>query len=173
MDWSGLAGFSVSPVELIVRGSLVYLFLFAVFRVVLRRNVGSIGVADVLFIVIVADASQNAMAGEYRTVADGMVLVSTLVAWNVLIDQVGYRFPRLGKLLEPQPLLVVRNGRMLQANMQKEWLSRSELMSKLREQGIDKVAEVHRARMEGDGSISVITVKDHERAQRPPEPKRV
>ena len=164
MDWSNITSFSVSPLELIVRGTVFYLFLFAIFRVVLRRDVGAVGVADVLFIVIVADASQNALAGDYRTVPDGMVLVSTLVAWNVLIDRLAYRFPRIEKWLMPQPVLVVRNGRMLQANMRKEWISRSELMGKLREQGIDKLAEVHRARIESDGSISVVRMADHRKA---------
>lgn len=60
MDWSALFAFDVSPMELIVRGTLMYWFLFLVFRFVLQRDIGSVGVADVLLIVLVADASQNA-----------------------------------------------------------------------------------------------------------------
>lgn len=166
MDWSSIFGFSVSPIELIVRGSVVYLLLFAVFRIVLRRDVGAVGIADVLFIVIVADASQNAMAGEYRTVSDGIVLVATLVSWNVAIDRLAYAFPRLGRLLEPPPLLLVRNGRILVDNLRRERMTRAELMGKLREHDIDKLAQVKRARMESDGAISVIRFApdDHDEA---------
>ena len=153
---SEVFGFSVSPFELVVRGSVVYLVLFAIFRIVLQRDVGSIGIADVLFVVLIADASQNAMAGEYRTVSDGMVLIGTLVAWNVAIDRLAYRFPRFGRLLEPQPLLMVRDGVMLVANLRKERMTRADLMGKLRERGIDKLSQVKRARMESDGEISVI-----------------
>ena len=56
---------------MIVRGSVVYWFLFLVFRFVLRRDVGSIGVADLLFVVLVADVASNAMQGEYRSISDG------------------------------------------------------------------------------------------------------
>ena len=61
----------------------MYLALVLTFRFILRRDVGSLGIPDVLFIVIVADAAQNAMAGEYKSIADGIVLVATLVFWNV------------------------------------------------------------------------------------------
>src|SRR5690349_12251833 len=67
MDWGEIFGISVSPWELIIRGSAMYLFLYLLFRVVIRRRVGSIGMADILILVIVADASQNGMSGEYRS----------------------------------------------------------------------------------------------------------
>ena len=155
-DWGELFRFSVSPVELIVRGSVIYLFLFAIFRVVLRRDVSSVGIADVLFIVVIADASQNAMAGENKTVSDGIVLIATLVAWNVAIDRLAYAWPWLGRLLEPPAVLLVRNGVIQQANLRRERMTHAELMGKLRSRGVDKLAQVKRARMETDGEISVI-----------------
>ena len=69
LDLGRLFAFSVSPLELIVRGSAVYWFLFLIFRIILRRNVGSIAIADVLVLVVIADAAQNAMAGSYESVA--------------------------------------------------------------------------------------------------------
>jgi len=62
--WQELFGLSVSPFELIVRGTVVYWFLVLTFRFVLRRDAGSVGLADILLLVIIADAAQNAMAGE-------------------------------------------------------------------------------------------------------------
>ena len=79
MDWSWLVGFDVSPWQLVARGTLMYWFLFLVFRFLLRRDVGGLGVADVLLVVLVADASQNAMTASYHSVAKGHILVSTLI----------------------------------------------------------------------------------------------
>lgn len=159
MDWSELFGLSVSPWELIVRGSAMYLFLFLLFRVVVKRRVGSIGMADILILVIVADAAQNGMAGEYRSVTDGFILVSTLVGWNMLIDWLAFRFPALARVLEPPPLLLIDNGRVLRKHLRVELMSENELESKLREQGVDDPREVAKAYIEPDGQVTVLKKK--------------
>jgi len=101
IDWSEIFGFSVSPLELIIRGSLVYWLLFLLFRFVVRRDVGTVGIADILVLVLVADAAQNAMAGEYRTVSDGAVVVLTIIGWNVLLDWLAFRFRWFNRFAEP------------------------------------------------------------------------
>ncbi|HSI51845.1 MAG TPA: YetF domain-containing protein [Ideonella sp.] len=165
-DLRDLFTFSMSPIELMIRGSAIYVFLFVIFRFVLRRDVGSIAISDVLLLVLVADASQNAMAAEYKTVADGMVLVGTIVGWNWVLDWAAFHFDAVHRLLEASPLLLVRNGRILRRNLRKEYLTVDDLMSELRKQGVDSVAEVRSALMEGDGEISVIR-RDGRRLQRP------
>jgi uncharacterized membrane protein YcaP (DUF421 family) len=82
VDWGELFGLSMPLAEIVIRGSAMYWFLFLVFRFVVRRDVGAVGIGDLLVLVIVADAAQNAMAGEYKSVTDGIVLVSTLIGWN-------------------------------------------------------------------------------------------
>jgi len=156
LDLGRLFAFSVSPLELIVRGSAVYWFLFLIFRIILRRNVGSIAIADVLVLVVIADAAQNAMAGSYESVSDGFVLVGTIVLWNVALDFAAYRFAPLRRLLEPRPLPLVRNGRLLRHNLRKEFLTEDEVTAQLREKGIEDLAQVKQACMESDGQISVI-----------------
>jgi hypothetical protein len=108
-DGLGLARrFKVPAWELILRGSAMYWLLFLFFRLVLRRDVGAVGVADVLLVVLIADASQNAMTGGYDSVAEGAVLVATLIGWNLAIDWMAFRFPWAYRLVEPRPLLVIR-----------------------------------------------------------------
>jgi uncharacterized membrane protein YcaP (DUF421 family) len=155
-DLTRLFSFSMSPLELAIRGTAMYWFLFAIFRFVMRRDVGGIGIADMLLLVIVADASQNAMAGDYKTVLDGMVLVSVIIGWNFLIDWAAFRFPAVGRMLEAPPLLLVANGRLNHRNLRREFISVGDLMSELRKHGIEDLREVHRAFMEGDGHISVL-----------------
>jgi uncharacterized membrane protein YcaP (DUF421 family) len=156
LDWGKLFAFNVSPAEIVVRGTVFYWFLFLLFRFIIRREIGSVGVGDILVLVIIADASQNAMAGEYNSISEGMVLVSTLIFWNVLIDWLSYRFPRFHRFAQPEPLPLVRHGRILRRNMRKEFINDEELWNKLREQGIESLDEVKIARLEADGEISVI-----------------
>lgn len=156
LDWGELFGLSVSPLELIIRGSAMYLFLFLLFRVVIRRRIGSVGMADILVLVIIADAAQNAMSGEYKSVTDGAILVATILGWNVLIDWLNFRFPALRPWLEAPPLLLIRDGQLLRRNLRHEFVTEDELKSKLRERGVKEYSEVAQAYMESDGSVSVL-----------------
>ena len=155
MDWSELFGLSVSPWELVIRGTAIYWLLVIIFRFILRPT-GAVGIADVLLLVVIADAAQNAMAGEYRSITDGVILICTIIGWNVLIDWLTYTSPTMRKLLEPRALPLVRNGQLMRHNMRKELIAENELMSKLREHGVDDVKNVKSAYIESDGKISVV-----------------
>jgi uncharacterized membrane protein YcaP (DUF421 family) len=100
------------------------------------------------------------MAGGYETVADGFVLVATIVGWNWAVDWASYRSATIRRFTSPPPLVLVRRGRLIRRNMRREYLTNAELMACLREQGIDKLADVKMARMEPDGQISVIREGD-------------
>jgi uncharacterized membrane protein YcaP (DUF421 family) len=156
IDWNDLFGLSMSPAELVVRGSAMYWFLFLIFRFVVRRDIGAVGIADLLVLVIVADASQNAMAGEYRSISDGMILVATLIGWNVALDWLSYRFPVFRRFAEAGPILLIENGRMLKRNMRRELITDEELWAKLREADVDSLEQVKEAYIESDGQISII-----------------
>ncbi len=98
--------------HMVVRGTVVYWFLLLVFRFLLRRDVGSMGVADLLFVVLVADAASNAMQGEYKSINDGLVLLCTLIGWNFLLDWLSYHSPVIARFLEPVPEVLIRHGRV-------------------------------------------------------------
>ena len=148
--------FSLDPTELVLRGTLIYWMLFLLFRFVLRRDVGSIAIADMLVLVLIADASQNAMSGGYETVADGAVLVGTIAAWNWLFDFLTYRFPAVRRLIQAKPLRLIENGKVLRRNLRKEMITQEELMSALRREGVEQVDQVRLATMESDGEITVV-----------------
>jgi uncharacterized membrane protein YcaP (DUF421 family) len=156
IDWQEMFSISVSPLELFIRGSVIYLFLFLIFRVVLRRDVGSVAIADVLVLVIIADAAQNALAGEYKSITDGLILVSTIIAWNALFDWLAFRFPAIRHILEAKELLLIDNGRFVHRNLRREFLSVEDVQSKLRENGVEDAKQVKAAYLESDGAISVI-----------------
>ncbi len=156
VNWSALFGLSLPLAEILIRGTATYWFLFLLFRFVVRRDIGAVGLADVLVLVIVADASQNAMAGEYKTITDGMVLVSTLVFWNMVLDWLSFRFPFVRRIAEPSSLCMVKNGRMLKRNMRREFITDEELWAKLRQQGVTSLQQVKEVYLEPDGQFSVI-----------------
>jgi uncharacterized membrane protein YcaP (DUF421 family) len=159
IDWADVFGLGLSPLELFARGSAMYWFLFFVFRFVVRRDVGAVGVADILILVIVADAAQNAMSGEYTSVADGFVLVGTLIFWNVLLDRLSFQYRWFRVFATAPPLCIVRDGKVLRRNMRKEYITDEELWTQLREQGIFTLEEVKAVYIEMDGKFSVIKQK--------------
>jgi len=159
IDWAEVFGLGLSPLELFARGSAMYWFLFFVFRFVVRRDVGSVGVADILILVIVADAAQNAMSGEYTSVADGFVLVGTLIFWNVLLDRLSFHYRWFRVFATAPPLCIVRDGKVLRRNMRKEYVTDEELWAQVREQGVSTLEEVKAVYIEMDGKFSVIKQK--------------
>lgn len=153
---------AVQPAELFIRGSIIYLGLILTFRFLLRRDLGSLGMPDVLFIVLVADAAQNAMAGESRTITDGVVLVGTLVFWNMLLDWLAYVSPLMRQYIELPALPLIKDGKWVRRNLQRQWITTDEVLSKLRERGIVDVKEIRLATLEPDGELGVLKVDDAE-----------
>ncbi len=169
IDWRAVFVPDTPALEIIVRGSVMYLALFALLRVVLRREAGSIGVADLLVIVLIADAAQNAMASNYTSIADGILLVATIIFWAYALNWLGYHVPAVQRLLHPPPLPLVRNGQMLRRNMRQELITEDELISQLRLQGSETLADVEFAAMEGDGRISFVMREDKRGGNQAPE----
>lgn len=151
--------FSMSPLEILIRGSLMYWFLFVIFRFVLRRNAGSAGITDILFVVLLGDAAQNAMIGNGQTVADGATLIATLVGWNYLLDYLGCRYTLVSRLTDAPPVIMVRNGRLQGSNMRRENITEKEIRAKLRSADVDALDQVRAMYLEGDGSFSVLKKK--------------
>src|SRR4029453_2598094 len=135
IDWQHLLVPALPLAELILRGSLIYLGIFALMRFVLKREAGTIGLPDLLMTVLIADAAQNAMASEYHSITAGAVLIATIVFWNYALDWLSHRFPPGERLLPPPPLLLVKDGRLLRRHMRHELVTEEELMSHLRQQG--------------------------------------
>lgn len=156
MDWNEVFGIHFSLAELVLRGSAVYLALYTMLRVVIKRQSGVTGVADLLVLVLMADAAQNAMAGSYTTVTEGVILVLTIVGWSYLLDFLAFHSRTLSRIIRPSPLPLVKDGRVLPHNLRRELITRDELLSQLREQGVDDLSRVKTMFMEEDGQFSVI-----------------
>ena len=156
LDLNGIFTFSVSPLQLVLRGTVMYWFLFVSFRFLLRRDAGSVGIGDFLFVVILGDAAQNAMIGNANSATDGMVLIGTLVFWNSTLDFLGFHVPAIPRFTAPKRLCLVRDGRKLRRNMRHEFIPDAELEAKIREEGIGAVASIKRMYLEAGDETSVV-----------------
>jgi uncharacterized membrane protein YcaP (DUF421 family) len=146
---------SLHLAEIVLRGTLVYLFLFIILRV-LRREAGAVSIADLLLVVLIADAAQNAMASEYKSITEGAVLIGTIALWDYFLDWISYKFPWIYRVVNPAPLPLVKDGKIMRKNLRQELITEEELMSQLRQQGVPNLGEVKRCYLEGDGHFSVI-----------------
>lgn len=146
----------VSLFETVVRGIVMYLSIFVLLRVILRGRTSAVTVSDLLVLVLIADAAQNAMAAEYQTITNGVVLVATIVLSSFAMDWLAYRFAPIRRFVHPEHKPLVVDGRVLRRTLNEELMTEEELMTQLRLNGVEDASEVKAAYLEGNGEISVI-----------------
>jgi uncharacterized membrane protein YcaP (DUF421 family) len=159
IDWNSVFVPTIGIAEIVLRGTIMYLGLFAVLRFMGRCQAGNFGPADLLVIVLIADAAQNGLGKDYGSVTEGLVLVLTIVGWEYLIDWLQYRYPALRPLLTAPSLTLIENGQLNKINLQHELLSEDELQAQLREKEVVRYEDVQLAKLEGDGRLSVIKMR--------------
>lgn len=155
LDWRTIFVPTTNVVEIFLRGTIVYLFLFFTLRI-LRREAGAVGISDLLVVVLIADAAQNAMASDYKSITEGLILVSTIVFWDYFLDWLGYHSSSIRRLLRPAPLLLIKDGQLQRRNLKEEMITKEELQGLLREHGVLEMDEVKCCYLEADGHLSVI-----------------
>lgn len=155
IDWHSIFVPQESLLEIFIRGSLMYLAMYALLRI-FRRQAGSVGMADLLVIVVIADAAQNGMAGDSKSVTEAVLLIIIIVLWDFLFDWLGFRSKFFARVLEPKTLPLIKDGRLLRENMKSEMITYDELMSQLRQHGIERVEDVEKGSLESDGHFSFI-----------------
>ena len=142
--------------EVVIRGTIMYLGMFTLLRV-FRRQAGSVGMADLLVIVVIADAAQNGMAGDSKSITEAVALISTIVLWDWFFDWLGFKSQFWSRILEPEPLLLIKDGKSIKKNLDKEFIKEDDLVSQLREQGIEDIKHVKKCYLESNGHFSVLT----------------
>lgn len=148
-------GLSVPWWELVARAALVYLLLIVLLRVTGKRQVGQLAPFDLVLLLILSNAVQNAMNGGDNSFTAGAVSAATLIALNGLVGWATYKSKWLEGLVEGRPRVLVHNGRLRDDVLRAERLTHHELMAALRRAGCDAVSQVHAAVLENNGQISV------------------
>ena len=155
-NWLEVFAPQTSLLELAARGVILYFGILVLMRFMPRRAGAELATMDLIFALLIAEAAAHSL-GDYTSVADGIILIMIIMACNYLINILSYRVPLIERLVSAPPLQIIRNGELLRRNMRREFLTEEELMSYLRQQGIDDVKDVKSAHVEGEGKITVVS----------------
>jgi uncharacterized membrane protein YcaP (DUF421 family) len=134
----------------------VYVFLVVGLRVFGKRELGQLSLYDLVLVIILGNAVQNAMINNDNTLGGGVVAATVLLVLNWVLNRFVLRSRRAEHLLVGEPVLVVHDGKPIQDRMAREGITMDELMAALREHGLDGLSDVHLAVLESDGTISVV-----------------
>ena len=168
-QWAEVFVPDASLAESFLRGTVIYFAVLILFRVVLKRQTGGLGMADVLLIVLVSESVSPALSSESKSVPNGLVVAATLMFWTYAIDRLEHYWPWLQRQLEPRPVQLIADGAFLQDNMAKEGVTEEELLAQVRQNGLDDPKRVKAAFIESDGTVSVIPAEEGSEGAAPPE----
>ncbi|PYP56794.1 MAG: DUF421 domain-containing protein [Gemmatimonadetes bacterium] len=153
--------------DVALRTSIVYLFLLVGLRLTGTRQLGQMSTFDLVLLLIIANAVQNAMVGPDTSLAGGLVAAGVLIGWHRAIDWWRVRSRGLSRLLSGEGVMLIHNGKILQEHCVRAGITRDELQQALREHGVARVDDVMLAVLEPDGAISVVRYDDIKPGDRP------
>ncbi|HTJ61366.1 MAG TPA: YetF domain-containing protein [Candidatus Saccharimonadales bacterium] len=153
--------------EILLRTFVVYMTVLVLLRAAGKRELGQMTPFDLVVILVIANAVQNAMTGGDNSLIGGMLAAATLTVVNIAVGRWGSRVPFFRRLVASEPTLLLRDGKPMQAALDKERIDIEELEMAARQHGIADLADVTAAVLEEDGSISIIP-KDGTKVRRSP-----
>jgi uncharacterized membrane protein YcaP (DUF421 family) len=142
--------------EIILRTAVVYVVVLVLLRVAGKRELGQMSAVDLVVILVIANAVQNAMTGGDNSLIGGIIAASTLVAMNLIFGRIGIRIPLLEHLFTSEPTLLLDDGKLIESHLERESVTREDVEMSAREHGIGDLKDVEAAILERDGSISII-----------------
>jgi len=142
--------------QIALRTLIVYVFLLLGLRLTGKREVGQLTPIDLVLLLVISNAVQNAMVGPDTSLTGGLVAVAMLLGLNRLLAWLDWCCPGLRHYLEGQPTLLIQHGHVMHRNLDRERITIEELRAALREHEVADVSEVDLAMLEVDGTISVI-----------------
>jgi len=142
--------------EVVLRAGFVYLFLVVVLRISGKREVGQMSILELIVVLLISDAVQNSMVGDNTTLWAGPIAVLTLLGLDYGLSRLTLRSRRLRQVIEGEPRLLIRDGKLLKKAMREETVETEELRRAVRAHGVARIEDVRLAVLETDGSISVI-----------------
>ena len=141
--------------EFILRGLIIYVFLLVILRVTGKRQVGQLAPFDLVLLLVLSNAVQNAMNGGDNSVTGGVISATTLIVVNGIVSRVTYKSKTMERLIEGRPEILIHNGKLFTDVMEREQLTHHEVHAALRAAGCACVEEVQHAILENTGQITV------------------
>jgi uncharacterized membrane protein YcaP (DUF421 family) len=158
--------FQNNYIRIIFSSVAVYLFIILAIRLFGKKELAQLSVYDLVFILLISNAVQNAMVGPDSTLTGGLIAAASLFVVNYILKQLQFRFPKFGKAIQGEAIMLVFEGEILSSNMKNAGITEDELMEVIREHGVALVSEVDLAVLEVDGNISVLSTDLHKKTIR-------
>jgi uncharacterized membrane protein YcaP (DUF421 family) len=143
--------------DIIIRSVSVYLFMIAALRLFGKKELSQLNTADVILILLISNAVQNAMVGSDSSLLGGMVAAFALFTINLIFKKVMFKSKFIKDLVEDKPEILIRNGKPIFDTLAKIGISAEELEEAMREHGVEQYKDVKLAMLEIDGNISIIS----------------
>lgn len=143
--------------DLMLRAGVVYIFIIVALRLFGKKELSQLSVVDLVFILLISNAVQNAMVGENTTLEGGLVAAGTLFVINFTLKKLIYNFKPFEKLIEGEPIILIYEGVLQKKNIKKAGFTIQELDAAIREHGVEKIEDVNLAVLEIDGNVSVLS----------------
>ena len=143
--------------NIIARALAVYIFMIVAIRVFGKKELTQLSVIDLVFILLISNAVQNAMVGPDTSLSGGLIAAAALFAANFTLKKILYGHKKFSDLLQGEALTLIYNGSVNEINLRKAEITMDELSAAVREHGAESVAKVDLAMLEVDGNISVIS----------------
>jgi uncharacterized membrane protein YcaP (DUF421 family) len=149
--------FQNNYIRIIFSSVAVYLFIILAIRLFGKKELAQLSVYDLVFILLISNAVQNAMVGPDSTLTGGLVAAGSLFVVNYILKKMQFRFPKFGKAIQGEAIMLVFDGKILPSHLKYAGITEDELMEVIREHGVASVSEVDLAVLEVDGNISVLS----------------
>lgn len=155
LNWNGLFVPTMPIAEAVFRGTVLFLAILALFRVIPKRLIGRLALVDLLVVTIVAGVARNGLIRDAYSLTDGLVVIATIIGWSYVLDWASYHNHFIHSLLHQEPVRLIKDGVVDEANLEKELVTKKQLYSQLRAAvGNDAPAQIAEAWMESNGRIS-------------------
>ena len=143
--------------ELIVRATVAYFFLFGLTRALGKRELGELSAFELLLLVVVGDLIQQGVTEEDQSLTGAALAVGTIAFWTAVLGYLSFKHKQVAPAIEGLPVLIVRDGKILDDALHIERVTHEELVEAARKQGIADLAQVRYAVLEPDGKMSFVT----------------
>lgn len=143
--------------DAVLRAAAIYVVLLLLFRMTGKRTLSQVTTFDFVILLIVGEATQQALLGEDFSIVQAALVIATLLGLDRLSDYLGWRLPTFRRATESVPLILVQDGELLREVMAKEHLGEDDILSAAREsQGLERLDQIKWAVLETSGGISIV-----------------
>lgn len=156
----------ISLLLIVAKSIAVYGFILLAIRLFGKKELAQLSVIDLVFILLISNAVQNAMVGADNSLLGGLAAATGLFLINYILKIIDYQFPRFGKVLQGEGIMLVYEGKVLQEHLKEAMITLDELEAAVREHGVPSTKDVTLAVLEADGNISVVSDEFKSKTQR-------